>query len=247
MMTISNKSILELKSSQNFLLLLIFTITILNPVHLTTIPTELRLLSEEDKNKITTNIPVIIFPKCLSNRNCSDNGICNRTTGKCECNLGYDTFLGKDIIKEKTQKAFSTKENTTTPNSEDASLVEVYKIKLTTEDMKFCNYKLKNQLTAFMLSMFVGFGSEHFYLERNSTGAAKFVFYIFCFALNIVMFIIYKCIPNGKTFVHHLSVYDVTYLGCGFVFIILWNIYDWVHIGYDTFLDGNGFKMIPWN
>jgi autotransporter-associated beta strand protein len=54
-------------------------------------------------------------------------------------------------------------------------------ISLTNKDVIYCNYLKKSQLTAFMLSLFVGFGSEHFYLEYYEVGAAKFVFYLFCF------------------------------------------------------------------
>jgi hypothetical protein len=97
-----------------------------------------------------------------------------------------------------------------------------------------------------MLSLFVGFGSEHFYLERYSVAAAKFVFYFFCFGLNIVFFALYKCIPNGKKYIQFLGVFESLYLFCGFIYILLWNIYDLVHIGFMMFLDGNGFNMIPW-
>ena len=117
----------------------------------------------------------------------------------------------------------------------------------TNNDVTFCNYKLKSQFTAFMLSFFVGFGAEHFFLERNNVGAAKIVFYLVCCGLNVAYFILSKLIKNGQRYVEFIGTFEAVYLSCGFMYMILWNIYDWVNIGYGSFNDGNGFPMLPWN
>jgi hypothetical protein len=201
------------------------------------------ILTNVDEVKNNTKIPIIILPDCTSNNDCSNRGECNISTNKCLCEKDFDTFIDNRII-ENYPKINTILEHKTGKNSTDN--VEFFNLYLTTEQMKFCNYQLKSQKTAFFLSLFVGFGSEHFYLERNSTGAAKFVFFTVCFGMNLLMFILYYCTKEGKKYVQFLSAYEAMYLGCGFILVILWNIYDLVHIGFGTYLDGNGFRMIPW-
>jgi len=196
----------------------------------------------------TINSTTINYPKCQTNSDCSLHGVCNLSTGLCDCDYGYDSYLSKKIINSIIQNYVHENSNSTTSSSNQNSTgTNVYVVNLTISDITLCNYELKSKLSALMLSIFIGFGSEHFYLDNNSLAAAKFVFYIFCFALNIVMFIIYKCFPNAKTFIHQFSIWEVTYLGCGFILIFLWNIYDWVNIGFDNYSDGNGFKMLPFS
>ena len=127
--------------------------------------------------------------------------------------------------------------------SHKTSNVTVY---LSINDVVFCNYQQKNQLTAFMLSFFVGFGVEHFYLGRYNVASAKLVFYTLCCGLNIVYFILYKFCKNGKKYVEFIGTFEAFYLGCGFLYMVLWNIYDWINIGFNSLLDGNGMAMLPW-
>ena len=95
--------------------------------------------------------------------------------------------------------------------------------------------------------MFVGFGSEHFYLNRIDSGISKLFFYIFCYGLNIVYFIIYKFFPKKRYLIEFIGVYEGIYLLCGVILIILWNVYDWVYIGYNEILDGNDMRLLSWN
>ena len=109
-----------------------------------------------------------------------------------------------------------------------------------------CNYERKKQLTAFMLSIFVGFGAEHFYLNRTGVAIAKLVFYFFCGFLNVLYLILYKCVPGGAKYVTFIHTYEALYLGCGVGYMLLWNIFDWVNIGFNDLKDGNNIELSPW-
>ena len=204
--------------------------------------TELRFLDSTTTANTTTskNVTLYMVPKCTSDDDCSLNGNCNKLSGICECNYNYDTIIKYGNVTKTYDSILLDIANN--KNNTSSKIIN-----LTNEDVKFCNYKQKYQLTAFMLSFFVGFGAEHFYLENNNVAAAKFVFYVFCCGLNIVYFILYKFVKNGKKYVEFIGTFEAFYLACGFVYMILWNIYDWVNIGYGVYHDGNGIKMASWN
>jgi len=176
---------------------------------------------------LLSNKTVFIYPKCLSDSDCSGNGMCDLASGKCTCNK---TFIS--IFNNKTANISTLGDYNITYYDYSAQ--------------KMCNYEQKKQLTAFMLSIFVGFGAEHFYLARTSIGIAKLVFYVFCGFLNVFYLILYKCVPGGEKYVSFLHSYEALYLGCGVGYMLLWNIYDWVYIGYNQLLDGNNIAMSPW-
>lgn len=177
----------------------------------------------------TTTI-AFIYPRCVSGSDCSENGICDLASGRCICNQSFGTLYDN---------------NTATIST----LVGANNNNITFYDytgQKGCNYKKKKQLTAFMLSIFVGFGAEHFYLGRTGIGIAKLVFYIFCGFLNILYLILYKCVPGGEKYVSFIHTYEALYLGCGVGFMLLWNIYDWVNIGYNDLRDEYNIGLAPW-
>jgi hypothetical protein len=109
-----------------------------------------------------------------------------------------------------------------------------------------CNYQKKSQLTTLMLSIFVGFGAEHFYLENIPLAASKFFFYLFCYGLNLILLVLYKCSDKYKKYVEFISEVEYTYLVCAFISIVLWNIYDWVNIANNNYLDSNKISLKPW-
>jgi hypothetical protein len=166
----------------------------------------------------------VIFGKCKTDADCL-NGLCDIPDASCRCFFGYLTHWTGGI-------------ETT---SADGSKVVDY------SQSPMCNYKLKSQLTAFMLSIFVGFGAEHFYMERLDTALAKLFFYIGCCLANVVFFIIYRCFPSKRKYLEFLGTFETLYLGCGVFFILLWNIYDWVNIGYNVMPDGYGFPLVSWD
>jgi hypothetical protein len=191
-----------------------------------------------------TTIPLFLVPKCRNNDDCSKNGYCDTVKGQCVCNTGYQTLIQTSALKDARNKIPFTHVNNT--NSTANSTVDFDIVQLTNDEVKFCNYEQKKQLTAFLLSFFVGFGAEHFYMDRNKVGAAKIVYYVFCCAINIMYFILAKCTKNGKRFTEFIGTFEAFYLSCGFIYMILWNIYDWVHIGYNDIVDGYGFPLMPW-
>jgi hypothetical protein len=194
--------------------------------------------------KNITTIPLFLEPKCRNNDDCSNNGYCDNLKGLCICNSGFQTVISTSVLISARKKLSYFHLNNT--NSTANSTVDFDIIQLTNSEVKFCNYEQKKQLTAFLLSLFVGFGAEHFYMERNKVGAAKIVYYVFCCAINIMYFILAKCTKNGKKFTEFIGTFEAFYLSCGFIYMILWNIYDWVHIGYNDIVDGYGFPLMPW-
>jgi hypothetical protein len=180
----------------------------------------LRFLTAQLKN---TNTTTYLYPKCTSADQCN-KGVCDTTTGQCLCDTKYDTFWNNAEIAKNGNMTIYDYTNST-----------------------MCDYEKKSQLTSFLLSMFVGFGAEHFYMERIDTAISKLVFYLFCYGLNIVYFIVWIFIPSKKHLIQFIGTYEAIYLSCGVVFIVLWNVYDWVNIGYNIFLDGNSMPLLSWN
>ena len=110
-----------------------------------------------------------------------------------------------------------------------------------------CNYKMKDQLTALMLSIFIGFGSEHFYMGNNDVGAGKFVFYIFCYFLNIGLFLFYILFKGKRDLLKFIGLFEGIYMALGFIFMILWNLRDWIKIGLNHLEDSKGYPLYSWN
>jgi len=183
--------------------------------------------STSSNQSLNTPQTILLKPKCFNDLDCSNNGICDNKTNICFCKSPYISYFDNKTAK-------ITKDNSTNITYYD----------YTSQSM--CNYQQKKQLTAFMLSIFVGFGAEHFYLERTGIAIAKLVFYIFCGFLNVLYLILYKCVPGGEKYVSFIHTYEALYLGCGVGYMLLWNIYDWVNIGFNSIPDGNNVLLSPW-
>lgn len=181
-----------------------------------------RLFKKIPHAQMIENITALF--RCSSNADCSDNGLCDLERRVCECSSEYATHLDNfcEIVGT---------------GNDTISLPS---------DLKMCNYSKKKQLTAFMLSLFVGFGSDHFYMDRNDFGIAKLVFYCACCVGNIVLFIIYMWFPEKIHLIDFLGQYEALYMGCGFIVAILWIIYDLIMIGNLSHFDGKGIPLQEW-
>lgn len=153
---------------------------------------------------------------CESSFDCSDNGECNTQTGNCSCMESFDTFT--ELSSSSSAPSFQ------------------------------CNYEKKEQLTAFLLSLFLGiFGAEHFYLGNTDRGITKLCFSLFCFIGNIIIFSISRCCGKDKQYlIEFVGRYEAIYLGCGFVFMLLWFIQDLILIGTLGISDANGISLKSW-
>lgn len=186
----------------------------------------LRKESKLKNRKLATSSNILInFPTCTSNSDCSENGEC--FNGRCKCKSRYITHVDLEEIN---------KENLSSNSN----------IEQTLSKTKMCNYKMKDQLTALMLSIFIGFGSEHFYMGNNDVGAGKFVFYIFCYFLNIGLFLFYMLFKNKRDLLKFIGLFEGIYMGMGFMFMFLWNLRDWIKIGLNHLEDSKGYHLYPW-
>ncbi len=193
-----------------------------------------------------TVIPVIKLPDCLSDSDCSFKGYCDKTSGKCNCNTGYDTYISPDIVGKvtnRTENKISLDMNTTMSNA----TIFYQPINIGLNDIKFCNYEMKNQLTALLLSAILGFGSEHFYMERYKVAVAKIFFTLLCCVMNLVFFVIYKCMKKGKETISFIGPFEAFYLMCGCMYMVFWTIYDCYYIGINDMVDGYGMPLLGWN
>ena len=178
------------------------------------------------RNLAASSNLLLEFPKCSTNDDCSNNGECQN--GMCKCKKKYVTYIDLKKINKKYEET-----------SEDID-------GMLSSSVKMCNYKRKDQLTALMLSIFIGFGSEHFYMGNNDVGAGKFVFYIFCYFLNIGLFLFYMLFKNKRDLLKFIGLFEGIYMGMGFMFMFLWNLRDWIKIGLNHLEDSKGYHLYPW-
>ena len=179
------------------------------------------------RNLAASSNLLLEFPKCSTNDDCSNNGECQN--GMCKCKKKYVTYIDLKKINKKYEET-----------SEDID-------GMLSSSVKMCNYKRKDQLTALMLSIFIGFGSEDFYMGNNDVGAGKFVFYIFCYFLNIGLFLFYMLFKNKRDLLKFIGLFEGIYMALGFIFMILWNLRDWIKIGLNHLQDSKGYPLYSWN
>lgn len=200
----------------NFLIL--FSLIIFNLSSIYTLKSLRYLSTEVDLSHEHTIHNITSKFVCKDNSYCSNNGLCIES--KCICDEGKTTFINNY--------------NLAVPES------------LYLSQITMCNYTQKSRLTALMLCLFVGFGSEHFYMEKADLGVAKLIFYLFCFVGNILLFIVHFFYPEYKSYVDFIGKIESIYMVVGFIICILWIIYDLVRIGNGSILDGNGVALKGW-
>ena len=120
-----------------------------------------------------------------------------------------------------------------------------------TKNVKYCNFRQKKQLIAFILEFCVGFGAGHFYRHHFLMASLKLVAFIlgiaFIFTFPITAKKIAECDCECLAII--LSIFYYIYL-CGLAF---WYIWDLVHFGKNKYLDytyksqiGEGITFEPW-
>ena len=120
-----------------------------------------------------------------------------------------------------------------------------------TKNVKYCNFKQKKQLIAFLLEFCVGFGAGHFYRHHFLMASLKLVAFIsgivFIFTFPITAKKVADCDCEAIAII--LSILYYLYL-CGLAF---WYIWDLVHFGKNKYLDytyksqiGQGIAFEPW-
>jgi hypothetical protein len=104
-----------------------------------------------------------------------------------------------------------------------------------------CCYKMRSKLKAFVLEMFLDFGSFHFYLGNYYMGFIKFsccisLCCLFCFSLFVYFFRQVKE-KNKKVEVSTIIIF------VSFSVFIAWKLVDLIMIGTNFIKDGNGIEL----
>jgi hypothetical protein len=108
-----------------------------------------------------------------------------------------------------------------------------------------CNYKSKNQMYALIFSIFLSFGSVHFYLGHSIIGTFQFILFLFN--------LIFGSVIISKLSIKHLKKVSRAEAKKSFTYIILmflfsfiflfWYVFDIVMVFYNIYRDGNNASM----
>lgn len=105
-----------------------------------------------------------------------------------------------------------------------------------------CNYEQKKQLKAFLLELFVCYGSGHFYIHNYKLAIPKLIVFIFFYCLFIVLRIITKAKEENKL----ANLIICISAGVVLVGMLTWQIIDLVYFGKNKYNDGNGVPLKSW-
>lgn len=150
--------------------------------------------------------------KCNSTVWCY-NGSCN-STYQCECIQGYTTF---------------------TPDDSDNDLIEY-------GPTLYCNYEKKRVFVAFMLELFLPFGSGQFYLMNYDFAFFKLFFFIMTMG-SIYIFVKAKRnkdTPDTTILIYSLNLYMFLPI------LVFWQIADIIILGLNNYKDGNNVEVDGW-
>ena len=114
-----------------------------------------------------------------------------------------------------------------------------------TNSKLYCSYKQKNQLTAFLLELFLPFGIGHLYVGRTLFGITKMI--IVTSPMTICIFTFLGILVSDK----FLSGGNSSLFCIGFVSVfslvgLIWWIADLVIFGTNNYLDGNNMPLKEW-
>lgn len=108
-----------------------------------------------------------------------------------------------------------------------------------------CNYKLKKQIYALALSLFLSFGQLHFYLDNYVIGYMQFFLFSFIFIFNVTMIVklSLKHIKKVNT-EEYRETLSTTVIICFFVLVFFfWYLFDLFMVIFNIYKDSNGIEM----
>ena len=111
-----------------------------------------------------------------------------------------------------------------------------------------CNYKSKQQINALLFSLFLSFGSAHFYLGHSLIGIIQLLFFSFVFIFNVTFII--------KLSIKHIKKMDRAQVKTSFNLIIImiilsvlflfWYLFDLIMIYLNIYRDSKNAKMFSY-
>ena len=109
-----------------------------------------------------------------------------------------------------------------------------------------CNYKSKQQIKALLFSLFLSFGSAHFYLGHSLIGIIQLLFFAFIFIFNATFIV--------KLSIKHIRKLNRAQVKSSFNLIIImiilsvlflfWYLFDLIMIYLNIYKDSNNAKML---
>jgi hypothetical protein len=110
-----------------------------------------------------------------------------------------------------------------------------------------CNYKMKKQLYALVLSLFISFGFVHFYLGNYIIGYVQLIVFLFIFIFNVSLIVLLSTKHLKKVsqseFKKSLSyILFISFLAFVFLF---WYLFDIFMVIFNLYKDGNSIHMSP--
>lgn len=106
-----------------------------------------------------------------------------------------------------------------------------------------CNYKRKRQIKAFLLELFVTYGSGHFYTENYKYAIPKLIVFVGLYCLFIALRIVSKAKEENKK--ANLAI-SISAAVC-FIGMLIWQLLDVIKYGINSYKDGNGVELLSMN
>ena len=113
------------------------------------------------------------------------------------------------------------------------------------ENKPRCNYRSKQQINALLFSLFLSFGSAHFYLGHSFIGSIQLLFFLFILVFNTIFI--------AKLSIKHIKKVNRDELKKSFNLIIImiilsvlflfWYLFDLIMIYMNIYKDSNNAKM----
>lgn len=107
-----------------------------------------------------------------------------------------------------------------------------------------CNYKRKNQLTAFLLQLFLGkiSGAGYWYVEQYALALGETLF----FWIGLIFICIAPCIRPDISEDSDITPYYVCFYYLWILTWVIWCIVSWIMFAMNEINDGYGVTLNPW-